>query len=48
MKSVYKENTVKICLLIVELKSFRSKVKGKYSIRRKSQSLAMQGKKLLT
>ena len=45
MKSVYKENTIKSCLLIVELKSFRSTVKGKYSIGRKFQSLAMQGKK---
>ena len=40
-KSVYKEPTVKRCLLILDLKLFRSQVKGKYSIGRKFQSLAV-------
>ena len=46
-KSVQKEPTVKRCLLILELKPRRSQVKGKQSIGRESQSLAVQGKKLL-
>ena len=47
-KSVYKEPTVKRCLLILDLKPFRSYVKGKHSIGREFQSLAVRGKKLLT
>ena len=47
-KSLQKEPTVNMCLLILDLKSFGSQVKGKYSIGRKFQSLAVQGKKLLT
>ena len=43
-----KEPTVKRCLLILDLKSFRSYVKGKHSIGREFHSLAVQGKKLLT
>ena len=45
---VYKEPTVKRYLLILNLKPFRSKVKGKHSIGREFQSLAVRGKKLLT
>ena len=47
-KSVQKESTVRRCLLILDLKPFRSYVKGKHSIGREFQSLAVQGKKLLT
>ena len=46
--SVQKKPTVKRCLLILYLKPLRSQVKGKYSIGREFQSLAVQGKKLLT
>ena len=47
-KSVQKESTVKKCLLILELKLFRSQVKGKHSIGRDYQSLTVRGKKPLT
>ena len=47
-KSVSKEPTVKRCLLILNLKPLRSYVKGQHSIGREFQSLAVQGKKLLT
>ena len=47
-KSIHKEATVKRCLLILDLKLFRSYIKGKHSIGRKFQSLAVPGKKLLT
>ena len=47
-KSVLKEPTVKRYLLILDLKPLRSYVKGKHSIGRELQSLAVQGKKLLT
>ena len=47
-KSVYKEPTVKRCLSILELKPLRSYVKGKHSLGREFQSLAVRGKKLLT
>ena len=40
--------TVKRCLLILDLKPFRSYLKGKHSIGREFQSLPVQGKKLLT
>ena len=40
-KTVYKEPTVKICLLILELEQFRSSVKGKHSIGRKFKSLSL-------
>ena len=33
-KSLYKEPTVDMCLLILDLKPLRSKVKGKHSIGR--------------
>ena len=36
------------CLLILDLNSFRSLVKGKHSIGTEFQSLAVRGKKLLT
>ena len=42
------EPTVKRCLLILDLKPLRSKIKGKHSIGREFQSLAVRGKKLLT
>ena len=42
------ELTVKRCLLIQDLKPFRSEVKIKHSIGRKLQSAAVRGKKLLT
>ena len=48
MKSVLKEPKVKRCLLTLELKSLRSQVKGKQSIGREFQGLAMREKKLLT
>ena len=44
-KSVQEEPTVKRCLLILNLKPFRSWVKRKHSIGRECQSLAVQGKK---
>ena len=44
-KSVSKEPTVKICLLILDLKPFRSQVRGKHSIGRELQSVAARGKK---
>ena len=44
-KSVYKETTVKRGMLILDLKPFRSKVKGKRSIGREFESLALGGKK---
>ena len=47
MKSVQKKHTVQRCLLILDLKPLRSWVKGKHSIGREFQSLAVQGKKLL-
>ena len=47
-KSVKEEPTVKRCLLILDLKPLRSQVKGKHSIDREFQSLAVWGKKLLT
>ena len=47
-KSVQKEPTVQICLLIIDLKPFRSCVKGKHSIGSEFQGLAVRGKKLLT
>ena len=43
-KSLYKEPTVNNCLLILDVKPFRLKVKGKQSISREFQSLAVQGK----
>ena len=47
-KSLYNETAVNRCLLILDLKPFRSYVKGKHSIGREFQSLAVSGKKLLT
>ena len=47
-KSVQKEPGVKRCLLILDLKPFRSKFKEKHSIGREFQSLAVEGRKLLT
>ena len=47
-KSVSKEPTVKRCLLILDLKPFRSQAKGKHSIGREFRSLAVRGKKLST
>ena len=47
-KSLQKEPTVNRCLLTLDLKSFRLQVKGKHSIDREFQGLAVQGKKLLT
>ena len=44
---VQKEPTVKRCQLILDVKPLRSQFKGKHSIDRESQSLAVQGKKLL-
>ena len=46
-KASKKEYSLIRCLLILNLKPFRSYVKGKYSISRESQNLALQGKKLL-
>ena len=47
-KSLYKEPTVNRCLLILlDLKPLRSYVKGKHSLGREFQSVAVQGKKLL-
>ena len=42
-KSVQKEPTVKRCLLILDLKPLRSQVKGKHSVGREFQSLAVRG-----
>ena len=42
------EPTVNRYLLILDLKPFISLVKGKHSIGREFQGLAVQGKKLLT
>ena len=42
------EPTVKRCLLILDLKPLRSYVKGKHSVGREFQSLAVRGKELLT
>ena len=42
MKSVQKEPTVERCLLILNLKPFRSYVKGKHSIGKEFQILAMR------
>ena len=47
-KSVWKEPTVKRCLLILDLKPLKSLVKGKHSIGREFQNLPVRGKKLLT
>ena len=47
-KSVQKEPTVQRCLLILDLKPFKSMVRGKHSIGRESQGLAVREKKLLT
>ena len=44
-KSVQKEPTVKRCLLILDLQSFRSQVKGKHFIDREFQTVAVQGKR---
>ena len=46
--SLYKKPTVNRCLLILDLKPFKLLVKGKHSIGREFQGLAVQGKKLLT
>ena len=46
-KSLYKEPTVNRCLSILELKLFRSQVKGKHFVGREFQGLAVRGKKLL-
>ena len=43
----WKNLYLKRCLLILDLKPFKSYVKGKHSIS-EFQSLAVQGKKLLT
>ena len=47
-KSVQKEPTIKRCLLILYLRPFRLQVKGKHSIDREFQSVAVRRKKLLT
>ena len=47
-KSVWKEPIVERCLFILDLQSVISLVKGKYSVGRKFQGLAVRGKKLLT
>ena len=47
-KYVQKEPTVKRRLLILDLKPLRSQVKGKHSIGREFQSLAVRGKKRFT
>ena len=47
-KSIQKEPTVQRCLLILDLKPFRSQVKGKHSIGREFQNLSVRGKELLT
>ena len=43
-----KKLQLKTCLLILDLKTLRSLVKGKHSIGREFQSIAVRGKKLLT
>ena len=45
-KSVQKEDTVKICFLILDLKTFRPQVKAKHSTDREFSCLAVGGKKL--
>ena len=47
-KYAKKEPRVKRCLLILDLKPFRSYIKGKHFIGREFQSLAVRRKKLLT
>ena len=47
-KSLQKDPTVNRCLLILDLKPFRLWVKGKHSIGREFQSLAVRGQKSLT
>ena len=47
-KFIQKEPTLKRCLLILELEPFKLQVKGKHSIGREFQNLAVRGKKLLT
>ena len=47
-KSVYKKPTDERCLLILDLKPFRSYIKGNHSIAREFHSLALRGKTLLT
>ena len=47
-KSFWKESTVNRCLLILDLKPFKSWVKEKHSAGREFQSLAVRGKILLT
>ena len=46
-KSLSKEPTVNKCLLILDLKPFKSYVKGKHSIGKEFHSLAVLGKKLV-
>ena len=46
-KSLQKEPTANRCLLILDLKPFRLQVKGKHSIGREFQILAVQRKRLL-
>ena len=48
IKSVQKEPTVERCLLVRDLNSLRSEVKGNHSIGREFQNLAVRGKKLLS
>ena len=48
LKSLWKEPTVNKCLLILDLNPFRLYVKRKHSIGREFQSIAVQGKRLLT
>ena len=48
MKTVQKEPTGKRCLLIPDLKPFRSQVKGKHSAGREFESLVVRDKKLWT
>ena len=49
IKEICLERTYsKTCLLILDLMSLRSEVKGTHSIGREFQSLAARGKKLLT
>ena len=46
--NLLRDNSVNRCLLTLILKPFRSWIKGKHCIGREFQSLAVQGKKLLT
>ena len=46
--NLFRKNLQLIGLLILDLGPFRSSVKGKHSTDRELQSLAVQGKKLLT